>query len=100
MAQPDADAALISPENYLQIVGNNFHLDTEAFHCQHIVIVEILRRHPLNHALTATAVVPTSYLQQLWHTLHRTQAGQQSRLEGRLDNTNVTITYEGFRQLL
>ncbi|GKC79384.1 hypothetical protein Tco_1130158 [Tanacetum coccineum] len=33
------------------------------------ILGEILRRHPLYYALTASASVPWIYMQQMWHTL-------------------------------
>ncbi|KAI3692441.1 hypothetical protein L6452_32257 [Arctium lappa] len=94
------DNALIHPDQFLPLTPNNFHLDIEALKCQHEVVVEILRGHPIYYALTATAEVPRLYLQQFWRSLTHIREEGENRLESRIDGMHIVITRELFRQIL
>ncbi|KAI3770634.1 hypothetical protein L6452_01775 [Arctium lappa] len=64
----DPDHALIHPSEYLFSYPNNDHVDFDVLTVNPLV-VEILKGHPLNQALTYTASIPMIYLQQAWKTV-------------------------------
>ncbi|KAJ9546989.1 hypothetical protein OSB04_019532 [Centaurea solstitialis] len=65
---PEADRALIAPEDIVRILQNNEYVNLSSVRVQHTIVREILRAHPLAYAVTATAEVPGIYLQQFWKT--------------------------------
>ena len=54
----------IPESKFLALKPNNFHLDVDSFKCQHPVILEILKGHPVHYALSVTPNIPLIYLQQ------------------------------------
>ena len=53
---------LLHESLFLALKPNNFHLDVDSFKCQHLVIIEILKSHPLHYALSITPDMPLIYL--------------------------------------
>ncbi|GJR76229.1 hypothetical protein Tco_0088594 [Tanacetum coccineum] len=53
------------------------------------IIREILRRHPLCYALTASASVPLIYMQQMWITLKLADSKEVFRPKGRVGDSVV-----------
>ena len=54
------------------IAQSNLKVDFDKIvvHPTCLIIIEILRRHFISHALTASAAVPEVYLTQFWETLN------------------------------
>ncbi|GJT04215.1 hypothetical protein Tco_0838677 [Tanacetum coccineum] len=60
---------------------------------------QILLDHPLSYALTATADVPTVYLQQFWKTVHKVPKTKDT-IRFKLDTQEITYTVDMFRDTL
>ena len=70
--------------------------------CQHPIILEILRNHPLSYVLSEKAEVPEIYVQQFWHTLEYVKVNRPgaSHFRGRIDNRVVRLSFSLFRCIL
>ncbi|KAJ9535601.1 hypothetical protein OSB04_un001260 [Centaurea solstitialis] len=97
---PEADRALIAPEDILHILQNNEYVNLSSVRVQHTIVREILRAHPLSYALTATAEVPGIYLQQFWHTAVLDTWFGVFSIVGRVDQTELVISMEDVRRVL
>ncbi|KAI3746719.1 hypothetical protein L6452_09158 [Arctium lappa] len=99
---PVVDVALISPNSYLSLTPNNYNIDFLKFRCKHQIVFEILSRHLLCRALTATVEVPVIYLQQVWHTIKyiSDKRNKIEKLEAFVDTIPLALTTNSLLLLL
>ena len=96
----EADRALISPDQIRVVTQNNEYVDLNNVTVQDEVILEILKVHPLAYALQATVNVPMLYVQQFWNTSRLETRNGVPTIVGRVDQTEMTVTFEDFRRIL
>ena len=65
----EADELCLPRDQFLANDANNHYLDFDQITCQHPIILEILRNHPLHFSVSEEAVVSELYVQQFWWTL-------------------------------
>ena len=75
-------------------------MNLERFTTAHQVVVDVLRGHPLFSALSMTVAVPDIYLQQFWYTVDVETRNEEETIVAMVDQTEVTVTLDEFRQLL
>ncbi|GJY80700.1 hypothetical protein Tco_0493451 [Tanacetum coccineum] len=63
------------------------------------IVRQILLDHPLSYALTATADVPTVYLQQFWRTVSKVP-GPEETIKFMLNTQGFVYTVDMFRDIL
>ncbi|KAJ9567331.1 hypothetical protein OSB04_003297 [Centaurea solstitialis] len=71
-----------------------------AFFVQHAVVREILRAHPLAYAMTATADVPSIYLQQFWATATLEHRFGVFSIIGQVDESKLVVSLEDIWRIL
>ena len=99
-AIPKDPNELLHESLFLDLKPNNYHLDVESFRCQHPVIIEILKRHPIYYALSATACVPHIYLQQVWNTIQYIPEEVNYRFEAFIDEFTTSFELKTFKRIL
>ncbi|GJW42637.1 hypothetical protein Tco_0071436 [Tanacetum coccineum] len=63
------------------------------------IVGQILLDHPLSYALTATADVPSMYLQQFWKTVSKVLDSKDT-IRFKLDTQEIVYTVDMFRDIL
>lgn len=103
----NADLQLINPTDYLPIKDNNFKVDFDTFKSQSLIISEVLKVHPINHALTYDPStfgipVPILYVQQYWRSLrqHYNARRDSTTLRGEVDHFTLILTLSRLRTIL
>ena len=91
---------LLHESLFLALKPNNFHLDVDSFKCQHPLIIEILKGHPLYYALSVNPNIPLIYLQQVWHTITYIPEARNYRFEASIDNYQTSLKLKSFRRVL
>lgn len=62
---------LLPSNNYVRLGDRNYMFNPHQFNCDHLIIVEILKNHPIFPALNNTAIeIPQIYIKQFWNTIH------------------------------
>ncbi|KAI3770696.1 hypothetical protein L6452_01837 [Arctium lappa] len=96
----DPDQALINQYVYLLLYPNNHHVDFDSLNVNPLV-VEILKGHPLHHALIDSVAVPLIYLQQVWKTIkYVVESDTNKYFKLRIDNFTSILTYQRLRGIL
>ena len=74
---------------------NNHYLDFDNMNCQFLIILEILKKHSFNYALSETAEVAEIYVQQFWLTLEYVKLNWPgaSHFTGWVDDYEFQLTF-------
>nr|GEY79821.1 protein defective in meristem silencing 3-like isoform X1 [Tanacetum cinerariifolium] len=92
---------LVPVKHRIRIGPSNFRLVPSKFTCDHPIIVEILKNHPIFPALSLTAsTIPIIYIQQFWHNIHVVEDTKPETLRTTVDQYTFDLTVDFLRTVL
>lgn len=92
---------LLPTSEHLRFGDSNHLFNPHQFKCDHPIIVEILKNHPIFPTLNNTAIeIPQIYIQKFWNTIHVVEESKYVMLEVTVNRYTTKLTSDSLRSAL